>query len=110
MRKSAILLIITLVSLVLPIIPNATAGELTQTSLRLTRQAPSTSAGSLVCVTTPSVDNGTETSLQIIFPTGFTVNQTESNWDVDTNDIPGTSWPGIGTPTGISGQIGRAHV
>ncbi len=104
MLKSAFLLIITLISLVLPIIPNATAGELTQTSLRLTRQAPSAAAGSLVCVTTPSVDNGTETSLQIIFPTGFTVNQTESNWDVDTNDIPGTSWPGIGTPTGISGQ------
>lgn len=61
----------------------------------------------MVCTTTPSSDNGIENSVQVIFPSGFTVNSTASNWTVDTDDIPAdaNAWPGISTANAVSGQI-----
>lgn len=84
----------------------ADSGSLTNSFLRLSSQKTSTATGGTVCAQTPTSDNGTEASVQIIFPTGFTVNTTASNWTVDTLNLPagGTAWPGIGTGTGVSGQ------
>lgn len=106
MRKSAFFLSILAYSLFLPFVPKSHAADLTQGFIRLSRQSPSTTAGGLICTTTPLSDNGSETSVQIIFPTGFTVNQNQSNWQVSTDDIPSTAtaWPGIGTAISISGQ------
>lgn len=108
MRKNAVLLCLLFLSVLLPILPQkAVAGNLTSTFIRLERQAISTSTGGLVCTTTPSSDNGVENSLQIVFPTGFNVNQTASNWTVDAINLPAgsTPWPGISTATAVLGHI-----
>ena len=107
MRKSAyFFLLLLFYSLIIPFIPKAFASDLTPTFLRLTRQSISQSSGGLLCATTPAIDNGTESSVQIIFSSGFTVNSTASNWTVDTSDIPSGSsaWPGISTATTVSGN------
>ncbi len=109
MKKTArVLLGIIILGFAIPILQKPLfAGDLTNTYLRLDRQAISTSTGGLVCATTPSSDNGAEDSLQVIFPSGFSVNQTASNWTVSTSDLPSgaTAWPGISTADSISGQI-----
>lgn len=109
MRKSAVFFLgLLLVPLILPILPQkAHAGDLTSTFIRLDRQSVSSSTGGLICTTTPSSDNGAENSLQIVFPAGFNVNQTASNWTVNTSDLPvgANQWPGISTATGVTGNI-----
>jgi hypothetical protein len=82
------------------------SGDLTNSYLRLSSQKISTTTDGTVCAKTPSSDNGTETSVQIIFPTSFTVNTTASNWTVDTSNLPtgATAWSGIGTANAVSGQ------
>lgn len=92
----------------LPFVPGeAFADDLTNSFIRLDRQAFSKTTGGLVCTTTPASDNGVENNVQLIFPSGFTVNQTASNWTVTTTDLPAgaTAWPGISTATTVSGQI-----
>ena len=66
----------------------------------------STATTGLVCVTTPSSDNGTEADVQVTFPTGFTVSGTASNWTVATTNLPSgaTAWPGINTASSVSSQ------
>ncbi len=82
------------------------AGTLSPIYIRLDRVKASTATTGLVCATTPSADNGTEASVKVTFPTGFTVSTTTSNWTVATTSIPSgaTAWPGIGTATAASGQ------
>lgn len=72
--------------------------------IRLDRLTASQSTGGLVCATPESA--GTESSLQIIFPSGMSVNTTSSNWTVNTSNIlqGSTAMPGIGTATSVSGQ------
>ena len=108
MRKSVLLSLLLLYGFLIQLIPPPVfAGELTQSMIRLTRHTVSTRTGGMVCVTTPSSDNGIESSVQVIFPSGFTVNSNTSNWTVDTDDMPlgSTAWPGISTADSISGQI-----
>ncbi len=106
MRKSAFLLTILAYSLFVPFLPTAIASDFSQSMIRLSRHSPSSSTGGLICITTPNTDNGVENSFQVIFPTSFTVNQTASNWDIDTSDLPGgaIAWPGISTAIAVSGQ------
>ncbi len=82
------------------------AADFDTATVRLDRQAVSASTGGLVCITTPSTDNGVETSFQIVFPNSFTVNSSASNWTVSTNDTPqgATAWPGIATATNVTGK------
>lgn len=72
--------------------------------LRLNRMTASTATGGLVCAEPSTV--GTEADVQIVFPSGFTVNTTAANWTVGTTDIPtgSTAWPGIDTATSASSQ------
>lgn len=103
-----ILLISVFISLASNLFVNQTfASEFALTQVRIDRHKTSSSTGGQVCATTPNVDNGTENNVQIIFPTGFTVNTTASNWTVNTSNIPqdSTAWPGITTATAVSGQI-----
>ena len=75
--------------------------------VRLDRVKASTATTGLVCAKTPSsMTAGTEATVKVTFPTGFTVSSTAGNWTVSTTDIPsGTSaWPGITTASSVSGQ------
>lgn len=92
------------------VLPKQTnAGIFAQNYVRLDRLKAATNTTGLVCVTTPSSDNGTEADVQVAFPTGFTVSATVANWTVATTDIPSgaTAWPSIGiggSATTASGQ------
>lgn len=53
----------------------------------------------------------TQTNVVIVFPAGWTISGTASNWTVTTTNLPtdpvgggaATAWPGIGTATSVSG-------
>ncbi|MCL6096331.1 MAG: hypothetical protein M1444_01430 [Patescibacteria group bacterium] len=53
----------------------------------------------------------TQTNVVLVFPTGWTINSTASNWTISTTNLPtdpvgggaATAWPGIGTATSVSG-------
>lgn len=82
----------------------ASAGNFEQVYIRLDRLKASTTTGGTVCAQADTV--GTEADVQVVFPTGFTVNSTASNWTVTTTNLPNgaTAWPGIGTASAVSGQ------
>lgn len=79
------------------------AGDL-EAQVKLDRLATSKTTGGTICIT--PVSNGSENSIQIIFPTGMTVNPSASNWTVTTTHLPGNALalPGISTATNVSGQ------
>jgi hypothetical protein len=51
----------------------------------------------------------TEASVQVTFPTGYTVSTTTGNWTVSTTNLAwpsgASAWPGIGTATAAAGQV-----
>lgn len=106
MKKSALVLLgITLISFIIPLLPGKVyAGDL-GTLIRIDRTAISRSTGGIICATPEST--GVEIQVQIVFPSGFTVNQTASNWTVTTTNLPSGSiaLPGIDTASAVSGQI-----
>lgn len=107
MRKLlGIVLIFSLLTLVLgPLLPNGKAHAIfTEAYLRLDRMKASTTTGGTVCAK-PAV-TGTEADVQVVFPTGFTVNTTAANWTVTTTNLPSgaSAWVGIGTATAVSSQ------
>lgn len=77
----------------------------TKAFVRLDRMKASTATGGRVCAQPATV--GTEVDVQVVFPTGFTVNATAANWTVTTTglDTGQTAWPGINTATAVSGQM-----
>lgn len=89
------------------IVRNTGATPLGQAFVRLDRMKASTATGGRVCAK-PSATNlaSVEASVQITFPTGFTVNATAANWTVTTTnlDTGQTAWPGIGTATAVASQ------
>lgn len=107
-QKAAALEVFSLLLVIaLPILLSnrAEAAGFSQVYVRLDRLKSSTATGGLVCA--DPVTSATEVDVQVTFPTGFTVNSTATNWDVNTTDIPSgtTAWPGIGTEaTAVSGQ------
>lgn len=107
MGKSVTYLIIGFISFaaVLAIFTFKTdAANLTQALLRLDRLAASTQTGGMVCAE-PSTA-ATEGQVAVTFPSGFTVNTTDSNWTVSTSNIlsGASAWPGIGTATSVLSQ------
>ncbi len=101
-------LLVALISLIsLPIIYSKTWAEnFSNTSILLLRNAPSTPTTALICITTPSSDNGIEDNVKITFPTSFTVSTNTANWTINTSNLPqdSTPWPGIGTASNVSGK------
>lgn len=85
-------------------IPSAQAAAFTQAYLRIDRMKASTTTGGTVCA--KPATTGTEVDVQVVFPTGFTVNSTAANWTVTTTNLPAgaTAWVGIGTATAVSSQ------
>ncbi len=94
---------VSVVQIVLSALP-AKAGNFEQVYIRLDRLAASTTTGGTVCAQADTV--ATEADVQVVFPTGFTVNTTAANWTVTTTNLPSgaTAWPSIGTASAVSGQ------
>ena len=78
--------------------------SLTYTLVCTDRMIASTPSGGMVCAKTHTI--ATEASLNMTFPSGFTLNPTAANWTIaTTNLMPGaTAWPGIGTATAVTGS------
>lgn len=88
-----------------PLLPGGKAQAIfTEAYLRLDRMKASTTTGGTVCA--KPATTGTEVDVQVVFPTGFTVNTTAANWTVTTTNLPSgaTAWVSIGTATAVSGQ------
>jgi len=88
---------------------HASAASLTNTMVRFDRMNTSQPTTGTVCAAASSAGAGTEASVKVTFPTGYTVSTTTSNWAVDVATTTGwptgaTAWPGIGTATAASGQ------
>lgn len=85
----------------------ASGAALTQTFVRFDRIKTSQATTGTVCAKPATV--ATEASVQVTFPTGYTVSTTLGNWTVNTTNLawPATSvaWPGIGTATAAAGQV-----
>lgn len=96
-----------LAAIVLPIVAaqQAQAAQLSRTFLRFDSMKISTGTTGTVCVNPTST--ATEASVNVTFPTGytlgaagtFTVNTTNTAWPTG-----GTAWPSIATATNVSGQ------
>lgn len=86
---------------------NSSAAELTRTMVRFDRMKTSTATTGTVCAQPTTV--ATEASVQVTFPTGYTVSTTLGNWTVNTTNLAwptgGAAWPGIGTATAAAGQV-----
>ena len=79
--------------------------NMTQAYVRLDRLKAMTDTGGIVC--SDPAGSATENDVKIIFPSGFTVNQSAANWTTTVSDLPSgaVAWPGIGTATDVTGQI-----
>lgn len=86
----------------------AAAGSLNKVMVRFDRLQVSTATTGTVCAFVTAA-NGTEASLNVTFPTGYTVSTTLANWTVSTTNLAwptgASAWPGIGTASAVSGQV-----
>ncbi len=85
------------------------AASLTHTMVRTDRMQTSQTTTGFVCAAASAAGAGTEASVKVTFPTGYTVSTTTSNWAIDVATTTGwpsgaTAWPGVGTATAASGQ------
>lgn len=91
---------------VLVSIQNASAAALAQTSVRFDRMKISTQTTGTVCA--KPTTTATEASVQVTFPTGYTLG-TAATFTVSTTNLgwptTGTAWPGITTASNVTGQV-----
>lgn len=82
------------------------AAALAQVSVRFDRMKVGTPTTGTVCAKPSST--ATEADVQVVFPTGYTVNSTLGNWTVDTTNqgwpAGSVAWLGINTATAVSLQ------
>ena len=82
------------------------AAALSQIEVRFDRMKISTASTGTVCVKPTTV--ATEASVDVTFPTGYTVSGTAGNHTVDTTNTAwpsgASAWPSIATATAVSGQ------
>ncbi|MFZ2544849.1 MAG: hypothetical protein WAW80_02645 [Candidatus Saccharimonadales bacterium] len=85
---------------------NAFAASLTQTDVRFDRMKISTATTGTVCAKPATV--GTESTVAVTFPTGYTLGAF-GTFTVDTTNLAwpsgGTAWIGILTATNVTGQV-----
>ena len=85
---------------------NTHAASLSETMVRFDRLAVSTPTTGTVCATQSST--GTDASVEVTFPTGYTVSSTVGSWTVSTTNSGWPSgaaaWPGVNTATTVTGQ------
>lgn len=102
---AVVLLVAAVVLPVLTSVQRTSAGALGQVFVRFDRMKISTATTGTVCAKPATV--GTEATVKVSFPTGytlgsaanFTVNTTNTAWPAG-----GTAWPGINTATNVTGQ------
>lgn len=89
------------------VIARSSAADLTRSFVRFDRMKTSTATTGTVCAQPTTVS--TEASVQVTFPTGYTVSTTTGNWTVSTTNLAwpsgASAWPGIGTATAAVGQV-----
>lgn len=107
---SVLLYIVTIISLIYPVFtPSKANASVTEAFVRFDRLATGAAISGTACLKTST--SGTETNVVVVFPTGWTISSTASNWTVTTTDLPtdpsgggaATAWPGIGTASSVSG-------
>jgi hypothetical protein len=105
--------LITLSALIYPLLAPlfpSRAANLTRAYIRTDRMTASTATGGTVCARWTTTA-GTDTFLEVTFPSDYAVNTTVGNWTVTTTNLPAgsTAMPGIAVPGagGVSGQIVR---
>lgn len=108
-KALAILFASILVLQLVVLLPKATAASLVNTSVRFDHMQTSTQTTGTVCAAASSAGAGTETSVKVTFPSGYTVSTTVADWSVDTSTTTGwptgaTAWPGIAQATTASDQ------
>jgi hypothetical protein len=90
--------------------PQQANATVTRSFVRFNRLATGAAISGTACLKTST--SGTETNVVLVFPGGWTVSQTNTNWTVTTTNLPvdpddnvttATAWPGIGTATSVSG-------
>lgn len=107
---SVLLYITTIISLVSPFfMPGLANATVTEGFVRFDRLAAGSAITGTACLKSSLA---TQTSVVIVFPTGWTIDQTNTHWTVTTTNLPtdpqapattATAWPGIGTATAVSG-------
>lgn len=97
--------LLVLPALAFVFVGRADAAQLTQSMVRFDRLKISTATTGTVCAKPATA--ATEASVQVVFPTGYTLG-TAGNFTVSTTDLAwpsgGTAWPGIGTATNVTSQ------
>lgn len=106
---SVILYVTTFISLLSPFFtPSKANATVTESFVRFDRLATGAAISGTACLKSTLT---TQTNVVLVFPTGWTVSSTASNWTVTTTNLPtdpvggtaATAWPGIGTATSVSG-------
>lgn len=114
-NHSSILSLVLNLSLLLLVLypllqPQNANAAVTRAFVRFNRLATTAAISGTACLKTNT--SGTETNVVIVFPGGWTVSQTNTNWTVTTTNLPvdpddnvttATAWPGIGTASSVSG-------
>lgn len=103
----AIIFSISMLTVLSVVLKQASAASLTQTFVRFDRMKISAPTTGTVCAKAATV--ATEATVQVTFPTGYTVSTTLGNWTVNTTNLAwptgASAWPGIGTATAAAGQV-----
>ncbi|MEK7152595.1 MAG: hypothetical protein AAB834_01500 [Patescibacteria group bacterium] len=106
--RTAGVVTILVFSFILPVIYDkmVSAADLTQSMVRFDRIMISAPTTGTVCAKPATV--ATEASVQVTFPTGYTLG-VAGTFTVDTTNLAwptgGTVWPGIATANDVSGQV-----
>lgn len=102
----ASIFLLSLLAAVILIYRNASAASLTQSFVRFDRMKISTGTTGTVCAKPATAS--TEATVQVTFPTGYTLGAF-GTFTTSTTDLAwpssGTAWPGIGTATAVAGQV-----
>lgn len=100
------LLVIILLSIAVISGRKTQAAALSEAMVRFDRMKISTQSTGTVCA--KPVTTATEASMQVTYPTGYTLGAA-ATFTVSTANLAwpagGTAWPGIGTATNVSGQV-----
>lgn len=107
-KKHVVLAMAFLFSVVVsPLVARNVFAASTQAFVRFDRMKTSTATTGTVCFMAAST--ATEASVEVTFPTGYTLSPTVGDWTVSTTNLAwptgGTAWPGINTATDVTGQV-----
>jgi hypothetical protein len=106
-KNKYLLIVLTLLLVLTPVLfyQKADAATLTETLVRFDRLETSTQTTGMVCVNQAS--SGTDASVVVTFPTGYTLGIASTFTTSTTNTgwpSGATAWPGIGTATNVTSQ------